>query len=121
MAFKVYVLLLISILLDSIVLTLHLEADNLRCASWRMHEYDTSYRILYCMKSLEICKNKPFFWLFVSGYFLQTPFPPSQRSFQGCMQAILVDNQPADLHAVEKGTVGAFENVSLDLCAIIDR
>uniref|UniRef100_A0A674MF98 Contactin associated protein 2 n=1 Tax=Takifugu rubripes TaxID=31033 RepID=A0A674MF98_TAKRU len=43
------------------------------------------------------------------------------RSFQGCMQAILVDDQPADLHAVEKGTVGAFENVSLDLCAIIDR
>uniref|UniRef100_A0A672HAL2 Contactin associated protein 2 n=1 Tax=Salarias fasciatus TaxID=181472 RepID=A0A672HAL2_SALFA len=43
------------------------------------------------------------------------------RSFQGCMQAILVDDQPADLHAVEKGTVGAFENVSLDMCAIIDR
>ncbi|XP_056869013.1 contactin-associated protein-like 2a [Takifugu flavidus] len=57
----------------------------------------------------------------LGGYFLQTPFPPSQRSFQGCMQAILVDDQPADLHAVEKGTVGAFENVSLDLCAIIDR
>lgn len=56
-----------------------------------------------------------------SGYFLQTLFPPSQRSFQGCMQAILVDDQPADLHAVEKGTVGAFENVSLDMCAIIDR
>lgn len=55
------------------------------------------------------------------GYFLQTLFPPSQRSFQGCMQAILVDDQPADLHAVEKGTVGAFENVSLDMCAIIDR
>uniref|UniRef100_A0A8C4GYN5 Contactin associated protein 2 n=1 Tax=Dicentrarchus labrax TaxID=13489 RepID=A0A8C4GYN5_DICLA len=55
------------------------------------------------------------------GYFLQTPFPPSQRSFQGCMQVILVDDQPADLHAVEKGTMGAFENVSLDMCAIIDR
>uniref|UniRef100_A0A8C6MGE8 Contactin associated protein 2 n=1 Tax=Nothobranchius furzeri TaxID=105023 RepID=A0A8C6MGE8_NOTFU len=57
----------------------------------------------------------------LGGYFLQTPFPPSKRSFQGCMQAILVDDQPADLHAVEKGTVGAFENVSLDMCAIIDR
>uniref|UniRef100_A0A8C7ZEW8 Contactin associated protein 2 n=1 Tax=Oryzias sinensis TaxID=183150 RepID=A0A8C7ZEW8_9TELE len=43
------------------------------------------------------------------------------HTFQGCMQAILVDDQPADLHAVEKGTVGAFENVSLDMCAIIDR
>lgn len=59
--------------------------------------------------------------LLVSGYFLQTLFPPSQRSFQGCMQAILVDDQLADLHAVEKGTMGAFENVSLDMCAIIDR
>uniref|UniRef100_A0A8C5EF26 Contactin associated protein 2 n=1 Tax=Gouania willdenowi TaxID=441366 RepID=A0A8C5EF26_GOUWI len=57
----------------------------------------------------------------LGGYFLQTLFPPSQQSFQGCMQAILVDDQPADLHAVEKGTVGAFENVSLDMCAIIDR
>uniref|UniRef100_A0A3B3ZED8 Uncharacterized protein n=1 Tax=Periophthalmus magnuspinnatus TaxID=409849 RepID=A0A3B3ZED8_9GOBI len=57
----------------------------------------------------------------LGGYFLQTLFPPTQRSFQGCMQAILVDDQPADLHAVERGTVGAFENVSLDMCAIIDR
>uniref|UniRef100_A0A667Y9S5 Contactin associated protein 2 n=1 Tax=Myripristis murdjan TaxID=586833 RepID=A0A667Y9S5_9TELE len=57
----------------------------------------------------------------LGGYFLQTLFPPSQRSFQGCMQAILLDDQPADLHAVEKGIVGAFENVSLDMCAIIDR
>uniref|UniRef100_A0A665WEL4 Contactin associated protein 2 n=1 Tax=Echeneis naucrates TaxID=173247 RepID=A0A665WEL4_ECHNA len=57
----------------------------------------------------------------LGGYFLQTLFPPSRRSLQGCMQAILVDDQPADLHAVEKGTLGAFENISLDLCAIIDR
>ncbi|XP_033495010.1 contactin-associated protein-like 2a isoform X2 [Epinephelus lanceolatus] len=57
----------------------------------------------------------------LGGYFLQTLFQPSQRSFQGCMQAILVDDQPADLHEVEKGTIGAFENVSLDMCAIIDR
>ncbi|XP_034999026.1 contactin-associated protein-like 2a isoform X1 [Hippoglossus stenolepis] len=57
----------------------------------------------------------------LGGYFLQTLLPPSRRSFQGCMQAILVDDQLADLHAVEKGTVGAFENVSLDMCAIIDR
>uniref|UniRef100_A0A8C7L230 Contactin associated protein 2 n=1 Tax=Oncorhynchus kisutch TaxID=8019 RepID=A0A8C7L230_ONCKI len=47
--------------------------------------------------------------------------PPTQKSFQGCMQAILLDDQPADMHAVEKGMVGAFENVSLDMCAIIDR
>uniref|UniRef100_A0A8C6SPA7 Contactin associated protein 2 n=1 Tax=Neogobius melanostomus TaxID=47308 RepID=A0A8C6SPA7_9GOBI len=57
----------------------------------------------------------------LGGYFLQTLYPPTQRTFQGCMQAILVDDQPADLHAVEKGTVGAFENISLDMCAIIDR
>lgn len=64
---------------------------------------------------------RTYYILLLSGYFLQTLFPPSQHSFQGCMQAILVDDQPADLHAVEKGTVGAFENVSLDMCAIIDR
>ncbi|KAM8881919.1 contactin-associated protein-like 2a isoform 2-T2 [Synchiropus picturatus] len=57
----------------------------------------------------------------LGGYFLQTLFPPSQRSFQGCMQAILIDDQPADLHTVEKDGVGVFENVSLDMCAIIDR
>lgn len=57
----------------------------------------------------------------LGGYFLQTLFPPTQHSFQGCMQAILLDDQSADLHAVEKGIVGAFENVSLDMCAIIDR
>uniref|UniRef100_A0A6Q2ZA45 Contactin associated protein 2 n=1 Tax=Esox lucius TaxID=8010 RepID=A0A6Q2ZA45_ESOLU len=45
----------------------------------------------------------------------------SHMSFQGCMQAILLDDQPADMHAVEKGIVGVFENVSLDMCAIIDR
>uniref|UniRef100_A0A8B9JST0 Contactin associated protein like 2b n=1 Tax=Astyanax mexicanus TaxID=7994 RepID=A0A8B9JST0_ASTMX len=44
-----------------------------------------------------------------------------ERSFQGCMQLIQVDDQLADLTAVEQGRLGAFENVSLDMCAIIDR
>ncbi|MGH0145702.1 UNVERIFIED_CONTAM: hypothetical protein FKN15_050242 [Acipenser sinensis] len=44
-----------------------------------------------------------------------------QRSFQGCMQLIHVDDQMADLHAVEQGKLGSFENVSIDMCAIIDR
>uniref|UniRef100_A0A8B9JT74 Contactin associated protein like 2b n=1 Tax=Astyanax mexicanus TaxID=7994 RepID=A0A8B9JT74_ASTMX len=55
------------------------------------------------------------------GYFLRTQASPSQRSFQGCMQLIQVDDQLADLTAVEQGRLGAFENVSLDMCAIIDR
>ncbi|KAI7792786.1 putative contactin-associated protein-like 2, partial [Triplophysa rosa] len=55
------------------------------------------------------------------GYFLRTRASPSQRSFQGCMQLIQVDDQLADLTAVEQGRSGAFENVSLDMCAIIDR
>ncbi|KAJ8012068.1 hypothetical protein DPEC_G00064840 [Dallia pectoralis] len=37
------------------------------------------------------------------------------------MQLIHVDDQLADLPAVEKGSMGTFENVSLDMCAIIDR
>ncbi|KAL6462885.1 hypothetical protein MHYP_G00293070 [Metynnis hypsauchen] len=56
-----------------------------------------------------------------TGYFLRTQASPSQRSFQGCMQLIQVDDQLADLTAVEQGRLGAFENVSLDMCAIIDR
>uniref|UniRef100_A0AAR2LU95 Contactin associated protein 2 n=1 Tax=Pygocentrus nattereri TaxID=42514 RepID=A0AAR2LU95_PYGNA len=55
------------------------------------------------------------------GYFLWTQASPFQRSFQGCMQLIQVDDQLADLTAVEQGRLGAFENVSLDMCAIIDR
>ncbi|XP_033975452.1 contactin-associated protein-like 2 [Trematomus bernacchii] len=44
-----------------------------------------------------------------------------QRSFQGCMQMIHIDDHLADLRAVEQGLIGTFENVSLDMCAIIDR
>ncbi|XP_048833106.1 contactin-associated protein-like 2a [Brienomyrus brachyistius] len=58
---------------------------------------------------------------YFGGYFQRTSSPPAQRSFQGCMQLIHVDDQLADLHAVEQGMLGAFENVSLDMCAIIDR
>ncbi|KAF5901215.1 contactin-associated protein-like 2, partial [Clarias magur] len=53
-------------------------------------------------------------------YFLQTQAFPSQRSFQGCLQLIQVDDQVADLVAVERGMLGAFENVSLDMCTIMD-
>ncbi|MBN3305013.1 CNTP2 protein, partial [Amia calva] len=58
------------------------------------------------------------------GYFLRgssSSSSPTQRSFQGCMQLIHVDDQLTDLHAVEQGKVGSFENVSIDMCAIIDR
>ncbi|KAJ3594580.1 hypothetical protein NHX12_003887 [Muraenolepis orangiensis] len=58
---------------------------------------------------------------YFGGYFLRTNTPPLQRSFQGCMQLIHVDDQLADLRAVEQGLIGTFENVSLDMCAIIDR
>ncbi|XP_078233557.1 contactin-associated protein-like 2 isoform X2 [Pogona vitticeps] len=44
-----------------------------------------------------------------------------QQSFQGCMQLIHVDDQLVDLHAVEQGKLGSFANVSIDMCAIIDR
>ncbi|KAI5092192.1 contactin-associated protein-like 2 precursor [Silurus meridionalis] len=55
------------------------------------------------------------------GYYLRSLVSPSQRSFQGCMQLIQVDDQLADISAVEQGRIGVFENVSLDMCAIIDR
>lgn len=37
------------------------------------------------------------------------------------MQMIHIDDHLADLRAVEQGLIGTFENVSLDMCAIIDR
>ncbi|XP_056149737.1 contactin-associated protein-like 2b [Lampris incognitus] len=58
---------------------------------------------------------------YFGGFSLHTNTPPLQRSFQGCMQMIHVDDQLADLKAVEQGIIGSFENVSLDMCAIIDR
>lgn len=74
---------------------------------------------------LSAIKFKCFHFLFLvrlcTGYFLQTQASPSQRSFQGCMQLIQVDDQLVDLVTVEHGMLGAFENVSLDMCTIIDR
>lgn len=61
------------------------------------------------------------FFILSSGYFLQTHTRPVQRSFQGCMQMIHIDDHLADLRALEQGLIGTFENVSLDMCAIIDR
>ncbi|XP_036374731.1 contactin-associated protein-like 2 isoform X2 [Megalops cyprinoides] len=58
---------------------------------------------------------------YFGGFFQRGSSLPSQRSFQGCMQLIHVDDQLADLPAVEQGMLGVFENVSLDMCAIIDR
>ncbi|MBN3320073.1 CNTP2 protein, partial [Atractosteus spatula] len=61
---------------------------------------------------------------YFGGYLPRARSPsalPSQRTFQGCMQLIHVDDQLADLHAVEQGRLGSFENVSIDMCAIIDR
>ncbi|XP_034038246.1 contactin-associated protein-like 2b [Thalassophryne amazonica] len=58
---------------------------------------------------------------YFGGYFPPTSTRPLQRSFQGCMQRIHIDDHPADLRALEQGQIGSFENVSLDMCAIIDR
>lgn len=37
------------------------------------------------------------------------------------MQMIHIDDHVADLRAVEQGLLGSFGNVSLDMCAIVDR
>ncbi|XP_041847532.1 contactin-associated protein-like 2b [Melanotaenia boesemani] len=58
---------------------------------------------------------------YFGGYFLHTYSRSLQRSFQGCMQMINIDDHLVDLRAVEQGLIGTFENVSLDMCAIIDR
>ncbi|XP_076018406.1 contactin-associated protein-like 2b [Genypterus blacodes] len=58
---------------------------------------------------------------YFGGYFLHTNTRSLQRSFQGCMQMIHIDAHLADLRVVEQGLIGTFENVSLDMCAIVDR
>ncbi|XP_017295428.1 contactin-associated protein-like 2b [Kryptolebias marmoratus] len=58
---------------------------------------------------------------YFGGYFLHANSRSLQRSFQGCMQMIHIDDHLVDLQAVEQGLIGTFENVSLDMCAIIDR
>uniref|UniRef100_A0A8C5H465 Contactin-associated protein-like 2 n=1 Tax=Gouania willdenowi TaxID=441366 RepID=A0A8C5H465_GOUWI len=58
---------------------------------------------------------------YFGGYFLSSNTRSFKRSFQGCMQMIHIDDHLADLRAVEQGIIGTFENVSLDMCAIIDR
>ncbi|KAG7453711.1 contactin-associated protein-like 2 [Solea senegalensis] len=58
---------------------------------------------------------------YFGGYFMHTNSRSPQRSFQGCMQMIHIDDHLVDLRAVEQGHIGTFENVSLDMCAIIDR
>lgn len=77
--FKVYVMLLISILLDIIVLTLHPEADNLWCASWRMHAYDSSGKS---------GKTNLFFGCLSQVIFSRHRFhPPSDPSRAACKQS----------------------------------
>ncbi|KAM9718673.1 contactin-associated protein-like 2b [Menidia menidia] len=58
---------------------------------------------------------------FFGGYSQHTHSRSLQRSFQGCMQMIHIDDHLVDLRAVEQGLIGTFENVSLDMCAIVDR
>ncbi|XP_054888935.1 contactin-associated protein-like 2b isoform X1 [Poeciliopsis prolifica] len=58
---------------------------------------------------------------YFGGYFPHTSIWSQQRSFQGCIQMIHIDDHLVDLRGVEEGDIGTFENVSLDMCAIIDR
>ncbi|XP_056276352.1 contactin-associated protein-like 2b [Pseudoliparis swirei] len=58
---------------------------------------------------------------YFGGNLLHTNTRSLQRSFQGCMQMIHIDDHLADLRALEQSLIGTFENISLDMCAIIDR
>ncbi|XP_075068619.1 contactin-associated protein-like 2 isoform X2 [Mixophyes fleayi] len=61
---------------------------------------------------------------FFGGFYYKSNIsdhPLFKNSFQGCMQLIHVDNQLVDLHAIEQGKQGSFANISIDMCAIIDR
>ncbi|XP_071978133.1 contactin-associated protein-like 5 [Engystomops pustulosus] len=42
-------------------------------------------------------------------------------SFQGCMRLIFIDNQPKDLISVQRGALGGFSDLQIDMCGIKDR
>ncbi|XP_077151533.1 contactin-associated protein-like 5 [Ranitomeya variabilis] len=42
-------------------------------------------------------------------------------SFQGCMRLIFIDNQPKDLISVQRGALGNFTELQIDMCGIKDR
>ncbi|XP_044160386.1 LOW QUALITY PROTEIN: contactin-associated protein-like 5 [Bufo gargarizans] len=42
-------------------------------------------------------------------------------SFQGCMRLIFIDNQPKDLILVQRGVLGNFTDLQIDMCGIKDR
>ncbi|KAM9305901.1 contactin-associated protein-like 5 [Gastrophryne carolinensis] len=42
-------------------------------------------------------------------------------SFQGCMRLIFIDNQPKDLILVQRGVLGEFSDLQIDVCGIKDR
>ncbi|XP_073490537.1 contactin-associated protein-like 5 isoform X1 [Aquarana catesbeiana] len=59
-------------------------------------------------------------------YFGGCPDPPSDcvnpiSSFQGCMRLIFIDNQPKDLISVQRGMLGNFSDLQIDMCGIKDR
>ncbi|KAM5151602.1 contactin-associated protein-like 5 [Mantella aurantiaca] len=59
-------------------------------------------------------------------YFGGCPDPPSDcvnpiSSFQGCMRLIFIDNQPKDLILVQRGMLGNFSDLQIDMCGIKDR
>ncbi|KAJ8350552.1 hypothetical protein SKAU_G00256820, partial [Synaphobranchus kaupii] len=42
-------------------------------------------------------------------------------AFQGCMRQIVVNNQPVDLFRVQKGLLGNYSELQIDVCGIWDR
>ncbi|KAM8839460.1 contactin-associated protein-like 2 [Synchiropus picturatus] len=58
---------------------------------------------------------------YFGGYFSKTSQQSIQPPFQGCMKLIHIDDHLVNLRAVEQGLIGTFENVTLDMCAMIDR
>ncbi|XP_075037222.1 contactin-associated protein-like 5 [Mixophyes fleayi] len=42
-------------------------------------------------------------------------------SFQGCLRLIFIDNQPKDLILVQRGALGNFTDLQIDMCGIKDR
>ncbi|XP_069504410.1 contactin-associated protein-like 2 isoform X2 [Ambystoma mexicanum] len=70
---------------------------------------------------LQVKTGKKYFFGGVPAQMNTSDHSLRQLFFQGCMQLIHVDEQLVDLHAIEQGNPENFANVSIDMCAIIDR
>ncbi|XP_029391390.1 contactin-associated protein-like 2 isoform X1 [Mus pahari] len=70
---------------------------------------------------LQVKTGEKYFFGGFLNHMSNASYSALQPSFQGCMQLIQVDDQLVNLYEVAQRKPGSFANVTIDMCAIIDR